>query len=568
MKKLILIITIILIVIIACVCGFFIIKSLNTPTDIIVTLNDKILDIDKIDDILTYNEDTTISWNNTNYKVKCNGVNILPGSVINQNGNYEFEFSLKDISKKFNINMNKNLTFKIVDYDGNEIHNYSTNYKPFKIITDDDIKVNNKDVDFSNGFYETGDYKLTSSNFDSCIIELNGIELINEYSYYITYNTLPTLYATLNLTNIETPTYFWYGSSINMNKDEIIKNTNIKVSDFSGNSDLFISNVLSEVKENIKEIFNTDKNAYFHLYTDDTNHWLEYPLFAELGLENSRYDITYYSSGDKSYSIDELYSYINDEDYKSFLQVQEDEIKLLTEVRSNKYMDTRDYILGILPNKVEYLNDYILPSTFKSNITYLLEYPELFNFKDEKLNTALLNNKNITKYTLAEGYDRLKATQKELFLQYIGFNKTDFDNNYLNMNYGKGYLIILADDLSNYTSKEIKNMLSQIVEKYSEKYNILFKSSENYTKILNELDITAIDDSIPMEIITLIYPDLKFGGNSKSLYMTLNSQNTLFFFAEDKTELVAPLNVLSDELYKDIEFISPKASDKINTDEE
>lgn len=568
MKKLILIITIILIIIIACICGFFIIKSITAPTDITVTLNDKVLDIDKTDDILTYNEDIVISWDNTSYKVKCNGENILPGSIINQNGNYNFEFNFKDISKKFSINMNKNLTFKLVDYEGNEIHNYSTNYKPFKIITSDNIKVNNKDVDFSNGFYETGDYKLTANSFDSCIIKINGIDTINEYTYYITYNTLPTLYATLNLVNVDTPTYFWYGTSNIMNQEEIIKNTNIKVSKYSGNSDLFITDVLTEVKENIKEIFNNDRNAYFHLYTDDTNHWLEYPLFAELGFENSRYDITYYSSGDKSYSTEEMYSYIDEDSYKAFLESQENELALLKEVRSNKYMDTRDYILGILPNKVEYLNDYILPSTFKNNITYLLEYPELFNFKDNKINTALLNNTNINKYTLAEGYDRLKATQKEQFLKYVGFDKTDFDNKYLNMSYGKGYLIILADDLSNYTSKEIKNILSQVVEKYGEKYNILFKSSENYTKILNELNITAIDDSIPLELITLIYPDLKFGGNSKSLYMTLDSKNTLFFFAEEQNELVAPLNVLSDELYKDIEFISPIASEENTTNEE
>lgn len=553
MKKIIFIIATLLIVLCIGVLGYFGITYLLAPTDIVISLNNEVLDTTKIDDILTYNEDITISWDNTHYKVFCNDVEIINGSQLSENGTYNFEFKFKDTIKTFQILINKDLTFVIQDYDGNTIHNYTTNYKAFKIISEDDIKVNNSNFDISNGIYRIGDYKITSKEFDSCILKINGIENISEYNFYITSNTLPTLFATLNLINTDKPTYLWYGVKDLLNNEQLKLNQNITVSDFSGNPDTLISSVLDEVKTKIKEIFENDKNAYFHLYTDDTRHWLEYPLFAELGLDSLRYDITYYSQGDKSYQNDKLeYSYINDDDYKLFLQIQSEETKLLNDVKSNKYSTTRDYLLGFLPRKTEYLNDYILPSTFRNNIAYILEYPELLSFKDEKINTALQNNNNIYKLTFMDAYNNLDDNKKDVFFKYLGFNKEEFKDKYFNNNNNKDYLI-LTDNNSN--EDKIEDLLKKVKEKYGNDYNILFRSDAEYIEALTELNITYLPTNVPLEILLMVYDNIKFGGFENLTYMGIPKENVLFFFANKKEELAYPINTLDNEYFENIEFI-------------
>lgn len=554
MKKIIFIIVTLLIVICLGVLGYFGITYLLAPSEVVISLNNEVLDTTKIDDILTYNEDIKVSWDNTHYKVFCNDTEILNGSQLTENGTYSFEFKFKDTIKTFQILINKNLTFTLKDYDGNTIHNYTTNHKPFKIISEDDIKVNNSNFDISNGIYRIGDYKITSKEFDSCIVKINGIENINEYNFYITSNTLPTLYATLSLINTDKPTYLWYGTKDLLNNEQLKLNQNITVSDFSGNPDTLIFSVLDEVKAKIKETFKNDKNAYFHLYTDDTRHWLEYPLFAELGLDSLRYDITYYSEGDKSYQSDELeYSYINDDDYKLFLQIQSEETKLLNEVKSNKYPTTRDYLLGFLPRNKEYLNDYILPSTFRNNITYILEYPEFLNFKDEKINTALKGNNNISKLTFTEGYNNLDNNQKDIFFKYLNFNKEEFRDKYFNKNNNKDYLLITDNNSS---EEELKILLTKVKEKYGNNYNILFRSDVEYIETLSKLDITYLPTNVPLEVISMVYDNIKFGGFGTSTYINIPKENILFFFANGKDELIYPLNTLDNDYFENIDFIS------------
>lgn len=562
MKKIIFIIVTVIIIICLGVAGFFGIRYLTAPTDITIMLNDEVLDVDKVDDILTYNEDVTISWDNEHYKVICNGIEILPGSYISENSLYTFEFKFKDVEKSFQIFLNKDLTFTLQDYDGNTIHNYTTNYKPFKIITEDEIKVNNLPFDTTNGIYKIGDYKLTSKNFDPCIIKLNGINQMSEYNFYITSGSLSTLYAGLNLVNTDRPTFVWYGESSALNNEALMQNTNITISEFVGDSDKLIYEVLDEFKSKIKQIYNEDRNAYFHLYIDDSKHWLEYPLFAELGLDDSRYDVTYYSTDSKSYDFENSkYSFTNENDYKLFLQIQKESITLLDEVKSNKYVETKDYLLGILPKKYEYFNDYILPSTFRNNVTYVLEYPELLKFKDEKITTLLANNSYIYKSSISDIYNSLTDTQKDLFLQYINFDKLDFEFSYLNKDNNKDYLIITGDDKE--TSKEyFEAIIKQIDKKYSTDYNILFKPAlgttlnEDYTKILNDLEITVLPDTLPVEAISFMYENVKIGGFTNSLYTSIPQDQILFFIGKDKSELESPLDSLYDGLFKNIVFIT------------
>ncbi|MDO4283542.1 MAG: hypothetical protein Q4D02_07905 [Clostridia bacterium] len=565
MKKIIFIIVTVIIIICLGIAGYFGIKYLTAPTDITITLNDEILDVDKIDDVLTYNEDLVISWDNEHYKVNCNGIEIIPGSYIYESGTYTFHFQFKDVEKTFQVLINKDLTFTLQDYEGNTIHNYSTNYKPFMIITEDELKVNNTNFDTTSGIYKIGDYKITSKNFDPCIVKINGINQMNEYNFYLTSNTLSTLYSAFNLINTDTPTYIWYGNSSPLNNEVLSQNENITLSEYLGDSSKLITDVIPSVKAKIKEILETNKNAYFHLYTDDSMYWIEFPLFAEIGLDDTRYDITYYSTGMKSYAFDELgYSYTSEDGYKTFLQAQEDQLKLLNNIKSNKYKATNEYLLGYLPNKYEYINDYILTSTFRNNITYVLEYPELLKFKDSKITNILKENENIYQSTLTEMYNSLNDMQKQLFLQYVNFDKLELDSMYFNQDNNKDYLVIVVNDSINgdYTQEELLELLNTVKENYGNDYNLLLKSSttlnDDNTKMLNDLQIAILPSDLPLEIIMLIYDNLKIGGFPNSSFLSAPKGNTLFFFAKNKDELISPFNTLYHDLFNETTFISPR----------
>ncbi len=562
LKKVIITILILLVVIGLCIGGYFAYSYLTAPTDLKVYLNEKEFTLGNTD-LQTYSTDLYINWDNQNFKVTCNGYEILPNTLLNESGTYQIIFAFKKVSHEINIEIDKSLTFTLQDYDGNEIHNYTTNTKPFMVISEDSsLKINNLSQDLSYGFYEAGDYKFTSKNFDTRIIKLNGIQSPNEYHFYITSAMLPTLYMALDLSKTALPSYVWYTETDLLNQEVLSQNENITLLPYIGQANKLTTDVVTQIQTTIQEILNNDSNAYFHLYTDDTFHWLEYPIFAELGLEDARYDITYYSDGYTNYIHLNGYPYSGEDGYKQFLEVQQEQLKLLHEVRSNKYHhETNQYLLGYLPDKYDYKNEYIFPSSSRENVSYVLLYPELIQFQDTKITEVILDD-HFIKASPQDLYEELTTDQKETFLNITYFSQEEFDNTYFSEGNKTPYLIITGTSSldENIGIETFESYIKLIYQTYKEDYQLLYqppsfaKLDKTYQEILEKYDITILPEDLPIEMIPIIYENVYFGGFSNSLYLTIPNQKVLFFFMEEDEELISPLDIL----FEDTSLIYPK----------
>ena len=99
-----------------------------------------------------------------------------------------------------------------------------------------------------------------------------------------------------------------------------------------------------------------------------------------------------------------------------------------------------------------------------------------------------------------------------------------------------------------------------IIDSYGNEYIILYKPhpraipTQEQEEFFNSLDIKVLPGRLPMEAISFVYPNLKLGGFGSSLYLSVDKGKTLFFIANNKQELVSPLDELYDSLFSDAKF--------------
>lgn len=66
----------------------------------------------------------------------------------------------------------------------------------------------------------------------------------------------------------------------------------------------FLTLVIPEAQQYVKDTIMKDSEAHFCLYIDEYRFYAEFPLFAELGLTDDQYDVKLYSDGTLSYAKD------------------------------------------------------------------------------------------------------------------------------------------------------------------------------------------------------------------------------------------------------------------------
>ncbi len=472
---------------------------------------------------------------------------------------------------------------KVLDSYGNEIDNYSENKMPFTIKKQNDnqtIKVNGKKYEDGERFYETGEYKIEVSKGimkKTSTIKIQDIDKENDdniYNIYITTTTLPSFMAMLDISSKDNFHGFFWTQRTQSIDLEYLKNTkkDIKISQNLGilNNDEFKEKVVGEIKEYIKDVLNTNKDAYFNLYFEDYRFYLELELFGKIGLGDNRYTTYMYSDGTssytKEYSIGNSYIHkefkIREENgYSDFEKEKANYDKLVTDLRSNK-LKTNDMPGSFMVREEndEYNYDYLLISTLRDNVKYLLQFPQLIDFKDEKVANEM-KKANFVQIDLKNQYNNLNEEQKKQFLASIKLEKSALDQQYFS-DANKKYLVITGTKpyYKEMDKKDFENLLNKVNNDYKDEYEILYKPhpsalpDEEATDFLESLGIKILPGTIPMEAIMFIYPNIKLGGFASSLYMSAEKGQTEFFFANNSNELVKPLNILYDSLFSNAKF--------------
>ena len=490
-------------------------------------------------DVYVYNSDVVVKCK------KCYLDNDRVKHVkISESGDYVLKYN----KKKLNIKIDKKLNFEIVDYQGNVIHNYNSNKLPFKIKSGEDIVVNDESYNPKTGFYKVGNYELKIEG-SSYKVSINNIERNNEYDIYLTLATLPSLYGALSFANSTNESFIWFGTSDTFDEDYLSSLDYVTLSNNNGNKDSIYNSLPKEIKDYIIGVLDKDDDAYFNLYLDEQISYLEYNVLSELGIDDNRYHVNYLTDGTMSYEIE--YPYDKENSYKFYMEVSDSYYDILHKIRSNL----------ISRNVVD--EAYFIPSLARDNVTYYLQFPSFFTSKDKKMK-SIYESVNYNSVSPQERYEKLNDKEKSIFRNVIGFDKSEFDKLYFNDN-SKPYLIVtgLVPIDGNLGIKTFKNMIEYVVDEYGEKYNILYKPhpralpDEDLISYFSSLNIGILPGKMPMEAITFVYTDLKLGGFTSSLYMSMEPDNVLFFFVENKKDIFEPIKSMLDSTYKNTELIKP-----------
>lgn len=490
-------------------------------------------------DVYVYNSDVVVKCK------KCYLDNDRVKHVkISESGDYVLKYN----KKKLNIKIDKKLNFEIVDYQGNVIHNYNSNKLPFKIKSGEDIAVNDESYNPKTGFYKVGNYELKTEG-SSYKVSINNIERNNEYDIYLTLATLPSLYGALSFANSTNESFIWFGTSDTFDEDYLSSLDYVTLSNNNGNKDSIYNSLPKEIKNYIIGVLDKDDDAYFNLYLDEQISYLEYNVLSELGIDDNRYHVNYLTDGTMSYEIE--YPYEKENSYKFYMEVSDSYYDILHKIRSNL----------ISRNVVD--EAYFIPSLARDNVTYYLQFPSFFTSKDKKMK-SIYESVNYNSVSPQERYEKLNDKEKSIFRNVIGFDKSEFDKLYFNDN-SKPYLIVtgLVPIDGNLGIKTFKNMIEYVVDEYGKKYNILYKPhpralpDEDLISYFSSLNIGILPGKMPMEAITFVYTDLKLGGFTSSLYMSMEPDNVLFFFVENKKDIFEPIKSMLDSTYKNTELIKP-----------
>lgn len=467
---------------------------------------------------------------------------------------------------------------KIIDSTQIEINNYQENKMPFTIESSDDVEIMINGIKYEKGkrIYKTGKYEIKISNkekSEKATVYIKDIERSNEHEYniYSTVATLPTLFTSMNIIKEpEQKGYYWTQRTATIDVEKLQKYCpNLEISKYINLEDKNKSEelIVNEIKEYIKETIQKDKNAHFNLHIEDSRFYLEFAIFAELGLSDNRYNINLYSDGTLSYARE--YEICQAHKYERFKEEQRTYADILNKVRKNDYENQKtDKIASYLINtefyKNEYYNyNYLLVSTTRKNINYIIQYPSLIKYEDKRI-AKEMEKSNLTKIIAEEKFNECSEQSKNMFFDLINFDKEEMDNKYFNNKDKEEYLIITGTNpfYGKGSKEKFERLIKKVCEKYENQYAILYKPhpsalpDEEQEKFLSDMNIKVLPGRIPMEAISYIYPNLKLGGFASSLYMSVDEGKTLFFFEKNKDRLVEPLNILYDSLFSEAEFIN------------
>lgn len=247
--------------------------------------------------------------------------------------------------------------------------------------------------------------------------------------------------------------------------------------------------------------------------------------------------------------------------YNDFLEYKEKYFNILEGIRSNQLEYNKypgSYMVGEDGDSLIY--DYLLIATLRDNVQYLLQFPQLIDYKDERVANEM-ENANLIKIDLKEQYQNLKEEQQQEFLKNINLDKQSLDEKYFKDENAK-YLIITGTKpfYSSIGKEKFENILNEIYKEYGEEYTLLYKPhpsalpDEEQQKFLENLNIQVLPGRIPMEAIMFIYPNVKIGGFPSTLYLSAEEGQTFFFIEENKETLDQPLDQLYDKLFTGSKF--------------
>lgn len=363
-----------------------------------------------------------------------------------------------------------------------------------------------------------------------------------DHYFYVTFGSMPTLYAGLHLLSHDKPSYVFYERANTFDAAQFPAWAEVTpVADPTGYATDKEALAMSKaMKRRILEINAEDPTAVFGLWVDDLRCRLGYDWFVAQGIDSARVKVTMLSDGTGTYN--NFFNYFGDpataeqnwNDYAA-------EVEALDWNHGGRYPETRapeafsaytwPYFLSTRPGYRLMLQNRALMESSSPFITERLAEMKMESVQPYELLTAL------------------PETAKQQFYRMAKFDYAAFEA--LFDASPKHNLIIIGTSHGTPESAEQQAAyVERIMQQYGSRYDIFFKphpadtSSANYPERFEGL--TLLPGQMPFEIFVWALLDKidLIGGYPSTTYLSVPLDKVGFLFAPDAASLVRPLNIL------------------------
>lgn len=389
------------------------------------------------------------------------------------------------------------------------------------------LQARNGKISFNYGGEENFDFVISQSQANT------GFE-DTTHNFYITFGTLPTLYAGLQLVSHEVPSYVFYERQNTFDPQNLPSYAT--VINLGGNDVQYT--MRDYMKAKILEINESNPNAVFGLYVDDFRARIGYDWFIAQGIDKSRVKVTLLSDGTGSYN--EFYNR-----YGANGSSETKWVNTLNEIqnlhsRSNSLAKFNPLDTKAIPEFESW--DWPWPISTVNNYRYFLQYPEYLQTNDSYVQAQLplMNTVNMPPYEILKN---LTPAQKETFLSMVKLDHTSL-NNMLNQSPKKNLVII-----STVNSSSLSDLIDETMRRYSDEYDIfLSRHPADYEWVIYqdrypELNILPY---MPFEVFFWYFKDQLdvIGGSPSSTFLTIPVEKVKFMYASGPETMPKPLNLI------------------------
>lgn len=363
-----------------------------------------------------------------------------------------------------------------------------------------------------------------------------------DHCFYITFGTLPTLYAGLHVLSHDKPSYVFFQRSQTFRPEEFPAHAEVTIAaDPSANAtDEDMERMRTAMKQQILKINVEDPTAVFGLYVDDLRCGIGYDWFVAQGIDSTRVKVSMLSDGTGTYN--NFYNYFGDpataeQNWENYAA----QVEALDWQHGGRFPETR------MPDGFDFYEwPYYLAT--RPNYRLVLQDDDLLEatspFMTERLQQMRTESKQ--PYELLAS---LPAEARQRFFRMAGFDYDAFAALF-DASPKKNLVIIGTSHTSEESEAQQAAYVERIIGDYGTAYDIFFKphpadsSSSNYEERFEGL--TLLPGQMPFEIFVwslLDKVDL-IGGYSSTVFLTVPVEKTGFIFAANAESLPRPLNVL------------------------
>ena len=433
---------------------------------------------------------------------------------------------------------------KIYDYAGIEINEsmYETNTIGFRISSNcKNVKVDGENYVNGTTIYKIHDNYEISDDERAFNVSIKAVpeEKRNYYYIYMHGGTMPVVLSMLDFIHVqpkpkEMRLTIGRGDTLN---ETFLKQKYPFITSYKSQDSLLDEYIY------MQKVIHDDPYAYIKIFVDDIR-VKEYYFFGYcLGLDKSRFDATLTSDGGNTYIFfREKYDNNIDDAHNSLNKIIDDAVKGVLPI---------DHSLGSLT-----YSNTIFTAIQISNCRLWLNNPSLLipsnNRSKEELTQMNMRGMNIN-----EIVNNFNETEKELYQQIFKFDIAEFKNKYFPGE--KPPLFVTGTNDFGWYKSEDRFILNfeKVIEIFGENYTIIYKphphgmpsKHEKFNNFLIKNNISVITDMLPFELVVSAYDDVYYGGFDSTIYLNVQPNHTLFFFAENSSSLSFVTEVLEKQGY-------------------